>query len=173
MRGVDFLSWRWGFALHVLKVSVRLPVGITEVFGFFSDASNLERITPPELRFRITSPQPILIGRGTTIRYRLRLFGLPFHWLTEITRWEPPRLFVDEQVQGPYRTWIHTHAFRENHGGTTMTDDVRYRLPLWLFGELAYPLVRFQLNRIFGYRNRVIRLILSASASLGREKCYQ
>ncbi|MFW6078788.1 MAG: SRPBCC family protein [Gemmatimonadota bacterium] len=147
------MAWRD----HELTTEQLIPRPRAEVFAFFADAENLERITPPSLRFEVTSPLPIRMGRGTTIRYRLRLFGLPFRWESVITRWEPGRLFVDEQRTGPYARWVHTHVFGDANGGTLVEDRVRYRLPFFPIGEIAYPLVRRQLNRIFEYRTRRLR----------------
>ena len=135
------------------------------MFAFFADAENLGRITPPELDFEIVTPTPIDIHQGTWISYRLRLFGVRFGWRTEITAWEPPYRFVDEQRRGPYRRWHHTHTFVDAPGpdgqpGTRMDDEVRWALPLSPVGELAYPLVRAQLARIFGYRQRRIHELL-------------
>jgi ligand-binding SRPBCC domain-containing protein len=130
------------------------------VYAFFADPDNLERITPPELRFRITERPPGSLRAGSLIRYRLRLLGVSFDWLTEISQWDPPHSFVDEQLAGPYRSWIHTHTFVSDHGGTTVHDGVRYRLPLWPAGELAWPLVHLQLRRIFAYRARALRSVL-------------
>ena len=134
-----------------------LPLPRSEVFPFFAEAVHLERITPPELRFHIITPQPILIKAGTLIEYKLCLFGIRFSWLTRIARWSPPDEFVDEQVRGPYTLWIHTHRFTEAKGTTRIEDNVDYQLPLFPIGELAYPVVYFQLKRIFFYRQRAIR----------------
>jgi ligand-binding SRPBCC domain-containing protein len=137
-----------------------LPLSIGEVFSFFADVSNLERITPPELCFRIVTPGPVVMREGTLIDLRLRLFRIPFGWQTRITRWEPPYRFIDEQLRGPYRLWVHTHSFSEQNGRTTILDEVEYRLPLWPFGEVAYPLVRAQLQRIFQFRQEATRAAL-------------
>lgn len=130
-----------------------IPRPIDEVFAFFSDARNLEAITPPWLGFRILTPGPVQIGAGTTIRYRLRLHGVPLGWTSEIRQWLPPFRFVDVQLRGPYRFWHHTHRLESRDGGTLMTDVVRYRLP---FGILGRALHRFKVRRdvehIFDYR---------------------
>lgn len=138
-----------------------LAVPLETVFSFFAEAENLQRITPPELGFRITTPLPIAMGAGARIDYRLSLFGIGFPWRTEITAWDPPREFVDTQRSGPYAQWIHRHRFRATPGGTEIEDEVRYRLPLPLLGELAHPLIRLQLGRIFRYRQRRIRELLA------------
>ena len=137
-----------------------LPLGREEVFAFFAEAQNLERITPPELRFRVISPTPIEIAAGTLIDYHLSLFGLPFTWRSRISRWDPPDAFVDEQLKGPYSLWHHTHTFAESSEGTVIGDRVLYRLPLWPLSEIGLPLVKLQLKRIFAYRQQAIRKLL-------------
>jgi len=141
---------------------VALKLDRVSVFDFFSDAGNLERITPPELRFRIVTLQPIQIRQNTRIDYQLRLYGIPFSWQTEITFWNPPHKFIDSQIRGPYRSWIHTHHFQEADGGTLMHDRVEYKLPFSPFGELLFPLIQRQIKRIFSYRKTAILQILGS-----------
>lgn len=151
---------------HILRCSLALPLPRERVFTFFADAANLELITPPELNFRILTPSPIAMGVGTLIDYRLRLFGIPFSWRTAITAWSTPDSFVDEQLQGPYRQWIHRHTFRDGtDGGTIIDDEVRYRLPFAPLGEFVHPLVRRQLERIFRYRQQKVKELLTAASS--------
>jgi ligand-binding SRPBCC domain-containing protein len=150
---------------------MRLPIDIQQVFPFFCDVLNLERITPPELHFRILTHLPIEIEEGTTVDYQLRLYGVPFRWRSRITIWEPPHRFVDEQIAGPWRTWIHTHRFHEDGGGTVIDDEVRYCLPFWPLGEAALPVVRSQLARIFRYRQEAtLRALVSSVPDKGNER---
>ena len=138
-----------------------VPQPRARAFAFFADAGNLERITPPELKFRILTPRPIAMHPGALIDYELSLFGVRFRWRTEITEWEPEVRFVDIQLRGPYAEWIHTHTFSEVQGGTQIRDHVRYRLPLAPLGNIALPIVRTQLRRIFDYREAVTSRLMA------------
>lgn len=138
---------------------VRAP--LEEVFSFFCKAENLERITPPSLRFRILTPLPIEMRAGALIDYQLSLHGLPMRWRTEILEWDPPHRFVDVQLRGPYSLWHHTHRFEAASPTTTrMLDTVRFRAPFGPLGFLAVPIfVAPEVARIFAHRRKVIEEI--------------
>jgi ligand-binding SRPBCC domain-containing protein len=150
---------------HLLRTELTIPRPRAEVFAFFADAGNLERITPPELSFRIRTPLPVAMAPGALIHYRLRLFGVPFTWTSLISHWEEGRAFVDEQVRGPYAKWVHTHTFSDVDSGTRVVDEVLYRLPLFPLGEIGLPLVRRQVRRIFDYRTERLRVLLGAGTA--------
>ena len=117
-------------AEHFLTRTHTIDLPRQDVFEFFADASNLEHITPPELNFHIITPQPIDIKQGTLIDYKLKMRGIPIKWRTEISVWEPPFRFVDQQLRGPYNQWIHTHTFTAlSPTHTLMGAEVRYSLP--------------------------------------------
>lgn len=144
-------SRRGGFLLEADWL-VNRP--LEEVFAYFSNAMNLEELTPPLLRFQVLTPQPIVMRQGLLIDYKLYLHGLPMRWRSEITAWEPGRRFVDEQRRGPYRYWRHEHLFEETPDGVRVLDRVHYGVPLgWL---LHGTFVRPDLEKIFGYRHQVL-----------------
>ena len=134
-----------------------LPKRREEIFPFFADAANLEKLTPPLLRFEILTPQPIRMEAGTLIDYRLRVHGVPLKWRTRISVWEPPFRFVDEQLSGPYRQWIHEHRFEEENGGTLCVDTVRYAV--WGGALVNALVVERDVAKIFAYRNTRLREI--------------
>lgn len=147
--------------LHVLCSRQWVPAPIDECFAFFSDAANLEALTPPFLRIRILTPLPIEMRAGARIEYRLGLMGVPMRWLTRIDEWSPGRGFVDTQLKGPYARWVHRHTFSPADGGTWVRDEVEYALPLAPLSAPAHVLfVRPQLRAIFGYRRQVIERLL-------------
>ncbi len=151
--------------VHTLQREQRLPGSPADVFEFFADALNLEAITPPLLRFEVITPPPIVMGQGTLIRYKLRVHRVAVNWLTEITEWDPPHRFVDEQIKGPYALWHHTHTFEATgDGDTLMRDVVRYRIGFGPLGLVANRLVvRRDVEKIFDFRAERIPALLAAA----------
>jgi ligand-binding SRPBCC domain-containing protein len=142
---------------HRLHSELWLPKLREEVFPFFADARNLQKITPPWLDFRITTPGEIDMREGAFIDYKLKVHGIPLRWRSEITVWEPPTRFVDKQLKGPYRLWNHEHRFEEKDGGTLVIDEVEYSV---YGGELIRKLfVARDVTKIFGYRTERMREI--------------
>jgi len=134
-----------------------VPSDLPTVFAFFKRPENLERLTPPWLNFRILYTSHPEVRAGTRISYRLRLNGIPLTWESVISRFEENVLFVDEQIKGPYRWWVHLHRFRPVPGGVEVSDRVEYEMPFGPLGGLAHVLlVRRQLEAIFGFRQRAM-----------------
>ncbi len=147
--------------VHTLHRTQELEAPPEAVFPFFARARNLEAITPPLLRFRLLTPEPVEMGVGTFLQYALRVHGVPVRWDTLIQAWAPPHRFVDVQVRGPYRLWHHTHELEPVDGGTLMRDTVRYSLPFGAAGELARRLlVSRDLEAIFDFRRDAIPALL-------------
>jgi ligand-binding SRPBCC domain-containing protein len=146
---------------HRLIARQWVPVPRDACFAFFADASNLETITPPFLRFRILTPLPIDMRDGTLIEYRLSLLGLPLPWLSRIEDWRPGQGFTDVQLRGPYARWVHRHTFASADSGTWIGDEVEYGLPLAPLSAPAHALfVRPRLREIFAFRQLAIGRLL-------------
>lgn len=140
------------------EIEVARP--LEEVFSFFSDPGNLEALTPPWLRFRIVPPEPDEMREGSLIYYKLRIRGIPVGWTTRISTWDPPYRFVDEQLAGPYRSWVHEHTFRARGSHTVVGDRVRYDSP---GGSLVHRwFVRPDVERIFDYRSDALREVFGS-----------
>lgn len=147
--------------IHEFHSSVRLARPLDEVFPFFSDAYNLEALTPPWVKFHVVTPRPIEMAAGTVIEYRLKIRGIPVGWRSEITAWEPPYRFVDEQRKGPYSVWIHEHRFREDGEHTIAEDHIHYAVP---GGALVNRLfVRRDVEKIFAFRKSKMQELFGAA----------
>jgi len=146
-----------------LEMTQWLPLPPDELFPFFADAHNLERITPGLLRFEVLpgAPKPGQMREGALIDYKLRVHGVPIRWRTRIEQWDPPRKFIDTQLKGPYQLWHHTHLFepktRDGVNGTLCTDIVRYRPPGGpLMGLVNRLFVQRDVEAIFAHRAKVL-----------------
>lgn len=145
---------------HTFQTETWLSLPPDQVFPFFADAKNLDRITPPWLQFQILTPSPISINVGTILEYRLKWRWLPLRWRTEITDWEPPIRFVDKQIRGPYKLWRHEHTFISQNGGTLMRDRVDYAVPGWILEPIIHALlVGPDVRKIFDYRKVTVQEI--------------
>jgi len=134
-----------------------------KVFPFFSDAMNLQALTPDWVHLQVLTPAPIQVRQGTTIEYKMRIRGFPFYWQSEITVWEPISRFIDEQRRGPYKVWIHEHRFEDRDGGTLATDRVTYATAGGRFVERI--IVGAQLRRIFDYREQRLKEMFGSYAT--------
>ena len=149
-------------SVQVFRTRLFIPLPRPQVFDFFASAANLERITPPFLRFHVETREPIEMRQDALIDYSLRIHGVPAAWRTRIAEWDPPFRFVDEQLKGPYKLWHHTHTFTEEPGGTLMVDEVRYEVPFGVLGDIVHSLfVRKDVVNIFAYRNATIPKLLN------------
>jgi ligand-binding SRPBCC domain-containing protein len=147
--------------VHRLEREQLVGRPVRDVFAFFAEARNLERITPPWLRFELLGADPAVMGAGTLIQYRLRLHALPLRWTSRIDEWSEDRGFVDRQVKGPCRLWHHRHEFVPDGDRTVVRDTVRYALPFGPTGELAHAaFVRRDLERIFAFRHAAVDRLL-------------
>jgi len=146
---------------YELTDSFDVAADLDSTWAFFSDARNLPAITPPAMRFQITTPGEINIQQDTLIDYRIRVMGVPVNWRTRIIDWTPKRQFVDLQLKGPYTLWHHQHVFEPTTNGVWCRDRVIYKMPVPVIGRIVHAMmVRPQLLEVFRYRREAIGRLL-------------
>lgn len=159
-------------AIHQLIREQTIPTDLLTAWDFIRSPANLDRITPPDMRFEIVGDVPDVMYDGLIIEYRI---GLPLlgrqTWLTEIKHVRERRSFVDEQRVGPYRLWFHYHEITEVADGVRFLDHVTYALPFGPLGGIAHALyVRKQLTHIFDYRAKVTPELLAQPTNSNRRQ---
>ncbi len=145
--------------MYTIEREQKIQCTLQEAWRFFSTPKNLSKITPPAMNFKIMTNVPDDIHEGLKIMYRVTPLPLfRTKWVSEITTVEKERQFVDMQLTGPYRVWIHTHIFEPTDDGKVlMKDKVEYALPMGFLGKLAHQLfVRKKLENIFSYRFKAV-----------------
>ncbi len=152
-------------AFYQLKTAQKVPASLDEVWDFISSPANLQKITPKNMGFQITSGVvPGKMYPGMIISYRVKpLAGISTTWVTEITHVREKEYFVDEQRMGPYRMWHHQHRLTPIEGGVLMEDVVSYQPPFGFIGAMANALIiRRKLRQIFSYRQRALEDLFGA-----------
>jgi len=152
---------------HELVVVQQIPASLDDVWYFFSNPHNLKFITPPYLDFQFLDENlPTAIYAGQKIRYKVSpIFHIPIRWTTVITKVEMKKMFVDEQLEGPYQFWRHEHRFVEKGSLVEMRDRITYRMPMGLVGSFArYLFVKRQLEKLFAFRERQVSMFFGMQA---------
>ncbi|MCB0407683.1 MAG: DUF1731 domain-containing protein, partial [Bdellovibrionales bacterium] len=155
----DLYSWKKNPYQQLFYSEQWIPKSIDKIFLFFSEAKNLEKLTPPWLHFCILDQSTERMQKGTLITYKLKIHGIPIKWKTEILEWNPQFQFIDNQLSGPYKKWHHTHSFYSTpQNGTLMQDKIIFELPMGLIGMLfTSRFVTKDIQTIFDYRTQAIR----------------
>jgi ligand-binding SRPBCC domain-containing protein len=128
------------------------------VFAFHELPDAFERLIPPWENVRVIQKADISqIGSRAVIEQKL--FGLiPSRWIAGHTKYDPPRMFEDVQISGPFAAWRHRHIIEPSEDGAILRDDVEFEPPLWILGQLAAPFAILpKLEKMFEYRHRVTK----------------
>jgi ligand-binding SRPBCC domain-containing protein len=74
---------------------------------------------------------------GDTVTWEAIHFGLKQRLTAEVTKMEKPHQFVDVMIKGAFQSFVHTHEFIEQTGGTIMIDIFEYKSPFGVIGVVA------------------------------------
>ena len=157
--GIEFKSHS---NIFTLVSKQKVPISIEKAWEFFSSPENLEKLTPSEMNFSVTSGKPKKAYPGQIITYKVSVIkGVRLNWVTEITQVKEKEFFIDEQRFGPYKMWHHEHYFEKiDENSCWIGDKVSYKLPLGILGKIAHALfVKKQLSGIFEYRSKQIDVL--------------
>ncbi|MDD1414401.1 cyclase [Dolichospermum sp. ST_con] len=142
--------------LHFKHSSIiNAPVEV--VWKFHERSDILQILTPPWQPVQVVRREGGL-APGAITEFRLFLGILPLTWLARHTDYEKYHLFTDEQISGPFESWVHRHEFTEENGKTRLTDNVNYAMPGGNGVEfMSGWLVQTQLEAMFRYRHYVTK----------------
>jgi ligand-binding SRPBCC domain-containing protein len=147
--------------IYSLRCEMLVKRSLKETFAFFENPANLGKITPPWLSFNIVT-KDVPMGLGAQFDYVIKWLGLPMKWRSLISKYEPPFLFADDQLIGPYKTWHHEHTFLQTTNGVIVGDHLQYSLPMGPLGAIAQAvMVKRQLEAVFKYRQTELAKIFS------------
>lgn len=128
------------------------------VFAFHELPDAFERLIPPWESVKVIQKADISdIGSRTIIETRI-LGPFKARWVAEHTAYDPPRMFEDVQISGPFRKWRHRHIVEPAEGGAMLRDEVEFQPPVPIFGPLAAPIaITPKLEKMFAFRHEVTR----------------
>ena len=135
------------------------------VFAFHQLPDAFERLVPPWENAKVIQKADISkVGSRAVIEQKL--FGLvPSQWIAEHTAFDPPRMFEDVQIKGPFASWLHRHLVEPHPDGAVLRDEIDFEPPLSFIGDLATPLfILPRIGKMFDYRHDVTRAWCEQSA---------
>ena len=145
--------------LYTLYAKQTVAKEIDLLWDFFRKPRNLNKLTPEDVEFKITSGKSDDFYEGKIISYKIRPFKMiNLNCVTEISQVKEGFYFVDNQIFGPYKMWHHEHHFKSNGDGTTdIIDKVKYKLPFYILGRLMHKIfIKRKLVNIFMFRQKQI-----------------
>lgn len=143
--------------MHFVKESL-IHATPERVFAFHEQPDALRLLTPPWERARVVQ-SALISAVGSRAIFEAPIFGpLKTRWVAEHTVYDPPRLFEDVQISGPFRKWRHRHIVEPHPEGAILRDEIDYEPPLWIVGRLMAPFViEPRLRKLFAFRHEVTR----------------
>ncbi|HSK70799.1 MAG TPA: SRPBCC family protein [Pyrinomonadaceae bacterium] len=143
--------------MNFVKESI-IKASPEKVFAFHHLPDAFERLVPPWEKVKVLQKADISkIGSRTILQ--TKLFGLfRVRWIAEHTRYEPPRMFEDVQISGPFKSWRHRHIVLSHAEGAILRDEIEFEPPGSIFGKAVAPLVILsKIEKMFAYRHEVTR----------------
>ncbi len=135
---------------------------VEDVFDFFSVTRNHEKITEGHLGVVFTQA-PERFERGSLLHFDIQGLGQVQSVIYEIIEFERPLRYLERQIEGPMKKWIHEHLFIPEGDATVVIDKVQFEPPGGLIGLLVSEsrILDSLENGIFS-RNQALKQILES-----------
>lgn len=129
-----------------------------KVFAFHELPDAFERLMPPWEKATVIQKADIT-KPGSRAVVEMKILGLiPARWIAEHTKYEPPNMFEDKQISGPFKSWRHRHIILPHPEGAVLRDEIEFEPPMGFLGRPFVPfLVLPKLEKMFAYRHEVTR----------------
>lgn len=147
---------------EIYQTQSNLPVQPEEAFAYHERSGALQRLLPPWQSIQVSQSDDSL-EVGSRVEITARLLGIPIRWVAEHIEYAPPNLFVDRQVSGPFKSWLHRHEFAADGERSILRDTIHYQLPFGPLGGLIRKKIGRDLESMFAFRHRITRDDLSLS----------
>ena len=99
-----------------------------------------------------------LINFDETVTWRGKHFGFYLTHKSRMTAMDFYDYFVDEMVEGKFKTFKHKHSFMEKDGETVMIDNLNYETPFGIFGRLFDTIIlKKHLTKFLLERNKTLK----------------
>lgn len=128
------------------------------VFAFHELPDAIERLIPPWENAEVIQKADISRTGSRAIIEQKILGFIPSRWVAEHTVYDPPKMFEDVQISGPFRKWRHRHIVEPHADGAILRDEIEYEPPLAILGMAMTPFVIApKLEKMFEYRHKVTK----------------
>jgi uncharacterized protein len=138
-----------------------MPASVAALWKWHEQPGAFARLNPPFDPAELVSRKGGLeVGAETVVK--IALGPKKIEWVARHTACEKEKLFVDEQISGPFSKWIHRHhfIFKTSHT-SVLRDEIEFELPMGALGEFfAKGAIEAKLKALFRYRHVITKLDL-------------
>ncbi|MDQ3020824.1 MAG: SRPBCC family protein [Bacteroidota bacterium] len=147
--------------MNYFEKSVLINCPLKKVFEFHTDTNNLKKITPDFIKVDIIKIDlPLKLGSEIILEL-IQIHIIKTIWKIQLTDFKPYTIITDTQIKGPFKVWVHSHCFKDQHDKTLMTDKVNYELPFGILGKTVNQiLIKRLINKQFEFRHKTTKEIL-------------
>ena len=144
--------------MTTIKLQTEINAPIQTVFDLNRNIDMHKLSTSKSKETAIADVTSGLINKGETVTWRGKHFGIYLTHKSLISHMDFPHSFIDEMVEGKFKSFKHQHVFYEKDGKTIMEDQIEYETPFGIFGSVFDTLIlKNHLTTFIKERNEFIK----------------